>query len=96
MFRMQLYLEMRRSATQRHIEWTSIRSVDHHKTTMGNKIGKSEYQLLMTYAVLLGSRLLRNAKVQARVTQLLNDMLRDDVVDSQLAKLVLQDFERPA
>jgi len=43
-----------------------------------------------------GSRLLRTAKVQARITALLNQMLRDEIVDSQLAKLILQDAKPEA
>jgi hypothetical protein len=49
----------------------------------------SEYDIAYQTCSSNGSRLLRSAKVQARVTALLNDMLRDDVVDSQLAKLIL-------
>jgi hypothetical protein len=38
-----------------------------------------------------GARLLRNPKVQERITALLNELLRDDIVDSQLAKIITQD-----
>lgn len=31
--------------------------------------------------------------MQVRITALLNEILRDDVVDSQLAKLIMQDAE---
>ena len=37
------------------------------------------------------SRLLRNADIQNRITALLNELLRDDIVDSQLAKIITQD-----
>jgi len=39
----------------------------------------------------LGHRLLRKVKIQERNTELLNEILKDDVVDSQLSKVILQD-----
>jgi hypothetical protein len=56
----------------------------------------SEYALAYQTCSVNGSRLLRNAKVQALITKLLNDFLRDEVVDSQLAKLIMQDTEPAA
>ena len=38
-----------------------------------------------------GSRLLRNAEVQARIGVLLNELLKDDIVDAELAKVIMQD-----
>ncbi len=38
-----------------------------------------------------GSRLLRHDKVQARVTVLLNELLKDEIVDAELAKVIKQD-----
>ena len=49
----------------------------------------SEYDLGYHTCSVNGSRLLRNADVQDRVTALLNEMLKDNVVDAQLAKLVM-------
>lgn len=49
----------------------------------------SEYDIAYQTCSSNGSRLLRNAKVQERITALLNEMLKDDVVDAQLAKLIL-------
>jgi hypothetical protein len=49
----------------------------------------SEYNLAYQTCSVNGSRLLRNAQVQDRVTSLLNEMLKDDIVDAQLAKLIL-------
>ena len=43
-----------------------------------------------------GSKSLRKAKIQERVTALLNELLRDDVVDSQLARVVMQDYKLDA
>src|SRR5688572_8117059 len=37
-----------------------------------------------------GGRLLRNADVQERVTVLLNELLKDEIVDAELAKVVKQ------
>lgn len=42
----------------------------------------SEYDLAYHSCSSLGSRLLRNDRIQARVTALLNELLRDDVVMS--------------
>jgi len=41
------------------------------------------------------SKLLRNAEIQKRIRQLLNELLKDDVVDSELAKLIQQDRDLP-
>ena len=38
-----------------------------------------------------GSRLLRNAEVQARIGVLLNELLKDEIVDAELAKVIMQD-----
>lgn len=38
-----------------------------------------------------GARLLRNPHVQERVTKLLNELLKDEIVDAQLAKVIKQD-----
>lgn len=51
----------------------------------------SSYDRAYAVCATNGGRLLRNAEVQARITTLLNEVLRDDVVDSQLAKVIMQD-----
>jgi hypothetical protein len=38
-----------------------------------------------------GSRLLRNDKVQERIRVLLNELLKDEIVDAELAKVIKQD-----
>jgi hypothetical protein len=38
-----------------------------------------------------GARLLRNADVQSRITVLLNELLKDEIVDAELAKVIKQD-----
>lgn len=59
----------------------------------GSACPLSEYRVAYSTCSSNGSRALRNAKIQDRITALLNEMLRDEVVDSQLAKLIIQDGE---
>ena len=40
-----------------------------------------------------GKKLLRIAKIKARVTELLNEWLKDDIVDAELAKVIRQDYD---
>ncbi len=40
-----------------------------------------------------GSRLLINVKIKDRITQLLNDLLKDNIVDAELSKVIQQDGE---
>lgn len=56
-------------------------------------IEQSEYDLAYATCAANASRLLKNDKIQKRVLALLNEMLRDDVVDAQLAKVILQDYK---
>jgi hypothetical protein len=51
----------------------------------------SEYDRSYNVCAVEANRLLNNPKVQARLTVLLNDLLKDEIVDSQLAKLIMQD-----
>jgi hypothetical protein len=51
----------------------------------------SSYDKAYNVCAVEGARLLRNPKVQERITALLNELLRDDIVDSQLAKIITQD-----
>jgi hypothetical protein len=60
------------------------------------KLEDSPYDKAIHVCAVEASRLLRNPDVQARITALLNEILRDDVVDSQLAKLIMQDSEPAA
>ncbi|MEK7994726.1 MAG: hypothetical protein AAB403_13055 [Planctomycetota bacterium] len=55
----------------------------------------SEYDLACNTCAANGNRLLRNAKVRARVTVLLNALLKDEIVDGELAKLIQQDNDFP-
>lgn len=59
----------------------------------GKLIEASEYDKAYNVCSVEGHRLLRMPKLQDRITLLLNEILRDDVVDSQLAKVIVQDGE---
>jgi hypothetical protein len=60
-----------------------------------NKI-PSEYDAACLVCAVESHRLLRKPKIQARITDLLCEMLSDKVVDSQLVKVVMQDKELSA
>ena len=53
----------------------------------------SEYDRACAVCATQGGKLLRNAQIQERITALLNELLRDDIVDSQLAKIITQDAD---
>lgn len=61
---------------------------EHGKPT---KSGDSEYDKAYSVCAVGASRLLRKANIQSQVTAFLNDNLKDDIVDSQMAKLIMQD-----
>jgi hypothetical protein len=65
------------------------RRSDEPKHSCTDDCPRSEYEFAYQTCSSNGSRALRNAKIQERITALLNEMLKDDVVDSQLAKLIL-------
>jgi hypothetical protein len=56
----------------------------------GEQIGNSDFTIAERTCAVNGSKLLRNTKVQERITLLLNEMLKDVVVDAELAKVILQ------
>jgi hypothetical protein len=56
-----------------------------------NLIEDSEYNKAYNVCSVQAHVLLRMPKVQQRITALLNEMLKDDIVDAQLAKVILQD-----
>lgn len=43
-----------------------------------------------------GNKLLRNAEIQKRILKLYNDMLKDEVVDGELTRLIMQNDEYSA
>jgi hypothetical protein len=51
----------------------------------------SEYDRACAVCATEGGKLLRKPEIQERITALLNELLRDDIVDSQLAKIITQD-----
>lgn len=55
------------------------------------KYGDSEYTLAYNACSVQGCVLLRNHKVNERLTVLLNELLKEEVVDSELAKVIMQD-----
>jgi hypothetical protein len=54
---------------------------------------KSERDKAYNVCAVEAQRLLRNPNVQDRLTVLLNEMLRDDIIDRELAKTILQDHK---
>lgn len=56
----------------------------------------SAYNKAYNVCSVQGSKHLRNPKIQDRVTQLLNELMRDDVVDAQLVKVIIQDHKLDA
>lgn len=65
-----------------------------HKETRDdedNLIEASEYDRAYNVCSVQGHALLRMPKLQDRINRLLNEMLKDDIVDAQLAKVILQD-----
>lgn len=58
---------------------------------VGNTIVGREFKDEYQTCSVNGARLLRNAKVQARITELLNELLQDEIVDAELAKVIKQD-----
>jgi hypothetical protein len=50
--------------------------------------GESDYTLAYNTCSVNASRLLRSDKIQDRVTVLLNELLKDEVVDSELARII--------
>lgn len=65
-------------------------------TSQGELIEDSEYDKAYHVCSVESSKFLRNPEIQARITELLNELLKDEVVDSQLAKLIIQDKEPAA
>ncbi len=53
----------------------------------------SEYDKAYDMCASNASRLLKMDKIQRRITELLNELMRDDVIDSQLVKIIMQDKE---
>lgn len=54
------------------------------------EFGDSEYKIIYDQCSSHGSRLIRNGKIQERVRVLLNEFMRDDVIDAQLLKVIVE------
>ena len=69
-----------------------LETLSHEETRddEGHLIEESEYEKAKNVCGVEGHRLLRMPKCQQRITVLLNEMLKDDIVDAQLAKVILQ------
>jgi hypothetical protein len=59
-------------------------------------VEKSPYDRACSVCATEGARLLRNPQIQARITVLLNELLKDDVVDGELAKIIQQNHDLPS
>src|ERR1035441_7818208 len=70
-----------------------LETLSHEETRdkEGELIEASEYDKAKNVCAVEGHRLLRMPKIQERINVLLNEMLKDDIVDAQLAKVILQD-----
>lgn len=69
------------------IELGDLSRFDKNGVLVVGKEFQADYNNCSTSA----SRLLRNVKIQARVTVLLNELLKDEIVDAELAKVIKQD-----
>jgi hypothetical protein len=56
-------------------------------------VEESSYDKAYHVCATEGGRLLKIPEIQERITALLNELLRDDIVDSQLAKVITQDYD---
>ena len=59
----------------------------------GKKIEASEYEKAYNTCSVNANQLLRKPKIQSRVTELLNELMNDKYVDSQLVKVIAQDTD---
>ncbi|OJW18781.1 MAG: hypothetical protein BGO51_15535 [Rhodospirillales bacterium 69-11] len=69
------------------IELGDLSIVDKEGRPVVEKDFRGQYEVCATN----GWRLLKNADVQARITVLLNALLKDEIVDAELAKVIKQD-----
>lgn len=63
------------------------------KSGLSEKIEDSEYDKAHKVCSVEGCRLLVIPSVQAKITKYLNELLKDDVVDGELAKVIMWDTE---
>lgn len=70
--------------------------LENGSTRRGKKIIDSDYDRAVAVCATEGGRLLRTPEIQDRLTELLNDLLTDKMIDSQLAKVAMQDKDLSA
>ncbi len=63
--------------------------MDSDKVKGAKRIRKSSYQTAYDLCSQSASRLRRNVKIQSRCRELLNELMRDDIVDSALIKIII-------
>lgn len=56
----------------------------------------SEYDKAYSVCAVGASRLLRKIKIGEKITEFLNELMKDTVVDAQLAKVIMQDYKLEA
>lgn len=62
------------------------------KDEKGKEIpGSSEFSRVYNMCSSSASRMLRNEKINELITKSLNELMKDEVVDAQLAKVIMQD-----
>lgn len=74
----------------------SLSRDDAEKDEEGVIIRDSSYDRAYNTCSVNSHKLLRNAKIQERVRKLLNELMRDDVVDSELVKIIRQNYKLEA
>lgn len=57
------------------------------------KWGDSDYKKAYDVCSANASRLLRNEKIQARIVVLMNEWMKDEIVDSELFKVIKQNYK---
>lgn len=88
--------ELRGNATHSYAEaynykLDTLSKDDAQRNEMGGIIVPSSYARAINVCGVLGHTLLRNPKIQQRLIELRNKLLRDEVVDAELAKVITQD-----
>lgn len=66
------------------------------KMTKGGLIKSSSFERVNTWIRREASKVLTKPHIQRRVYELLNTLLKDEIVDAELVKVIVQDEERPS
>lgn len=70
------------------IDWASTEEIRDQLT--GDILKKSERRRIENICWVASKAILSNLKIQSRITQLFNELKRDDIVDREMMKLILQ------